>query len=288
MEWSAHDYSRQSSLQEAMAGQVLALLELAGDEQVLDVGCGDGKITAQIARRVPRGSVVGIDPSRDMVAFATRCFTPSAASNLRFEIGAAASLPRGQSFDLVVSFNALHWAPDQAEALRAIALALRPGGRAVLRLVPRGARTSLEDVIEEVRDEREWSDAFRDFRRPYTHPAPDEYRALCKSAGLRVDAVRVRDESWDFGTRASFAAFCRATLVAWTSRLGEERRDAFIAAVLDRYRSVAAAFPDEANMFRFYQMDVSVTRPRDSGTDAQRQTVGAADATETIRRSFEG
>ncbi len=44
-EWNASDYSRQSSLQEAMAGEILTLLDLGGAERILDVGCGDGKIT---------------------------------------------------------------------------------------------------------------------------------------------------------------------------------------------------------------------------------------------------
>ena len=58
-----------------MAQEVLALLDLKGSERILDVGCGEGKITAEIASRVPRGSVVGVDPSRDMIGFAKRHFT---------------------------------------------------------------------------------------------------------------------------------------------------------------------------------------------------------------------
>ena len=69
-EWDAAEYSRRSSLQEAMAQEVLAQLDLKHAERILDVGCGDGKITAEIASRVPRGSVVGVDPSGDMVGFA--------------------------------------------------------------------------------------------------------------------------------------------------------------------------------------------------------------------------
>ena len=58
-----------------MAQEVLALLDLNGSERILDVGCGEGKITAEIASRVPRGSVVGVDPSHDMIGFATKHFT---------------------------------------------------------------------------------------------------------------------------------------------------------------------------------------------------------------------
>jgi trans-aconitate 2-methyltransferase len=55
-EWDAAEYFRRSSLQEAMAEEVRALRDLEGSERILDVGCGDGKITAQVAARRGRRS----------------------------------------------------------------------------------------------------------------------------------------------------------------------------------------------------------------------------------------
>src|SRR5205823_701256 len=107
-EWDAAEYARRSSLQEAMAEEALALLHLEGSERVLDVGCGDGKITAQIAARLPRGAVTGVDSSQDMIAFALSHFAPALWPNLRFEVADARRLPFREEFDLVVSFNALH------------------------------------------------------------------------------------------------------------------------------------------------------------------------------------
>src|SRR4029078_12594213 len=92
-EWDAAEYSRRSSLQEAMAQELLALLDLEGSERILDVGCGDGKITAQIASRASKGSVVGVDPSRDMISFARSHFGPAILPNLRFQSAAARLLP---------------------------------------------------------------------------------------------------------------------------------------------------------------------------------------------------
>src|SRR5215510_2475511 len=130
-EWHASDYHRQSGLQQALAEEQLGRLTLEGGERVLDVGCGDGKVTAEIAARVPRGSVLGIDPSRDMIAFASSRFGATTQANLRFEVADARDLPYRDEFDLIVSFNALHWVPEQDAALGSMRAALGPGGRAL-------------------------------------------------------------------------------------------------------------------------------------------------------------
>lgn len=62
-EWDAAGYAHISSLQKAMAEQVLALLDLKGSERILDAGCREGKITAQIEERSPHGAVVVVDPA---------------------------------------------------------------------------------------------------------------------------------------------------------------------------------------------------------------------------------
>jgi trans-aconitate methyltransferase len=239
-----------------MAEEQLGLLTLGGAERILDVGCGDGKITAEIAARVPRGSVVGVDPSRDMVAFASSHFGPPAQANLRFEVADVRRLPYRDEFDLVVSFNALHWVPEQGMALASIHAALRLGGRALLRLVPEGQRKCLEDIIEDVRQRAQWADYFSGFQRPYVHFAPEKYQALAERCGFRVLRLRVEDKSWDFKTREAFVAFGRATFVEWTRCLPESEWQAFITDVLDVYQAVVADSPQEVNTFKFYQMEV--------------------------------
>ncbi len=258
-EWHASDYSRQSSLQKAMADEQLGKLDFRGDERILDVGCGDGKITAAIAARVPAGSVLGVDPSQQMIAFADRHYAPPAHANLNFEVADARRLPYRDEFDLVVSFNALHWVPEQAQALTSIRAAMKRAGQALLRFVPEGPRKSLEDVIEDIRRDGHWTRYFGGFRAPYAHFTPDEYRTLADECGLRVEGLHVEDKAWDFKTRDAFMAFARATFVEWTQHLPDDERDPFIANVLDRYESVAADGPTELHTFKFYQMEVRLT-----------------------------
>jgi trans-aconitate 2-methyltransferase len=185
-EWNAAAYSQRSGLQQAMAEEVLALLDLEGSERVLDIGCGDGKITAAIAARVPRGAVVGVDVSRDMITFALSHFASTLRPNLRFEVADARLLPFRNEFDRVVSFNALHWIPDQNSALRSIRSAMTPDGQALLRLVPKGERKSLENVIEETRRSARWIGYFHEFHDPYLHLTPEQYAAAAERNGLRA------------------------------------------------------------------------------------------------------
>ena len=128
-EWNPSEYARISALQAAMAEEVLSLLDLKGAERVLDIGCGNGKTTAEIAARVPQGAVVGVDASAGMVAFAAAQSDPALHPNLQFAVADARHLPYQHEFDLVVSFNALHWIPEQAQALQSIRSALKPAGR---------------------------------------------------------------------------------------------------------------------------------------------------------------
>jgi len=258
-EWNASGYNRVSALQKWLADESLTAVELAGSERVLDIGCGDGKITAEIAERLPTGSAVGIDPSERMIEFARAHFVADHA-NLTFEVGDAIRLSYRDAFDLVVSFNALHWVPDQTAALRGIRDALRPGARALLQFVSQGDRKCLEDVIEETALSPRWSSRFADYRRPYLHLPPDAYGRLAESVGLRVDRIDVALEAWDFGSRDGFAEFGTVTFVEWTRRIPDADKVAFIGDVLDRYQLVGDGSAADAAVFHFYQMRIALRR----------------------------
>jgi trans-aconitate 2-methyltransferase len=254
-EWNAAAYVKRSGLQEAMAAEVLALLHLRGNERVLDIGCGDGRVTAEIARRVPNGSVVGVDASHDMITFAQT----HAGSNLRFEVVNAANLPFHNEFDLIVSFNALHWLPDPNPPLRCVRAAMMPNAHAQLRLVPDGDRKSLETVIEETRRSPRWANYFENFTNPYLHVTPEQYAAAAERNHFRVDRLHVSDKSWDFQSRENFFAAGSVTFVEWTRRLPDSEKPAFLNDVLDRYQPIAASTPAESHTFKFYQLDITLS-----------------------------
>lgn len=258
-EWDAAAYREVSALQAWLADKSLAALTLRGDERVLDVGCGDGRISAAIAARLPRGSVLGVDASQHMVDFAAAAFPPAAHANLRFAVADAAALAHPEAFDLAVSFNALHWVRDLAAPLRGLHTALVPGGRAALRFVPAGPRRSLEDVIEDTCTAPAWRAWFTSHQTPFIHPAAADYAALAQATGFTVRRADVVREVWDFGSRQAFANFADATFVTWTQHLPAERRAEFIADVLDRYAAVQPP-PPSPHAFVFDQLEIELDK----------------------------
>ena len=255
-EWNAAAYSRLAALQRWVADEHLRSLTLAGDERVLDVGCGDGTITARIADRVARGSVLGVDPSTRMIAFAhEHCRRP----NLDFAIGDAARLGFAEAFDLVVSFNALHWVLDPRAALTSIRAALRPGGRTFLEFVPAAERRSLERVIEATRSTPRWAPYFAGYRAPYLHLSPEDYAGLARDSGLEIERIATERKEWDFGSREAFVDWARVTFVEWTRMIPDGERDQFITDVLDAYAEVGRDVGP--HVFVFYQMEVELRRP---------------------------
>ncbi|WP_124710840.1 class I SAM-dependent methyltransferase [Gordonia insulae] len=252
-DWDGTRYGVVSDLQRTMAAESLALLRLDGTEQVLDVGCGDGYVTAQIADQLPHGAIVGIDPSPRMIEAARQRATAAT-----FEIGDVVTLDVTDAVDVVTSFNALHWVHDQATAYRNIASALRPGGRALVVFVCEGPRRSVEQVAMDVTRDDRWADAFGDFAAPFVHPDPDTFDTLVVDAGFEIAERTVVDKTWDFGSRDAFAQWCTVGFGDWTGHLPDAAAHDFVEAVVDRYTEIVG----RVGVFAFYQLRAELTRPR--------------------------
>lgn len=252
-QWDPDSYRPVNTLQQLVAERALADLVLEGDERVLDVGCGDGKVTAMIAARLTTGTVVGVDPSAKMIDAARQLLPDTSRST--FMVGTAAALTFHPSFDVVTSFNALHWEIRWLEALQRIRSALRPNGRALLVFVCDGERPSLEDVVMQACRWSRWKAAFNDFAAPFVHVDPDAYAAAAGSVGFAVDRLVVDNLEWDFGTRAAFADWCTAGLVAWTGRLASDDRADFVDDVISAYAEVSGS----DSRFRFLQCRIRLS-----------------------------
>jgi len=124
-EFDGKKYEQASAHQKEWGTKLITELDLLGTERVLDLGCGDGAVSARIAELVPNGEVVGIDASRGMVEAARA----KGRKNLRFLLMDINELNYSDEFDVVFSNATLHWIKDHKHLLRNVGRALRQGGR---------------------------------------------------------------------------------------------------------------------------------------------------------------
>ncbi len=94
-EFDGKKYEKASAHQTSWGKRMVELLPLKGAERILDIGCGDGRVTQQLASRVPDGEVLGVDASRGMVTAAKEY----ESNNLRFEVMQATELDFREKFD---------------------------------------------------------------------------------------------------------------------------------------------------------------------------------------------
>jgi trans-aconitate methyltransferase len=242
--WNAADYAANSAVQHAWARELIAKLDLRGDEYVLDVGCGDGKITAEIARAVPRGSATGIDASPQMIGFAQKTFPVKKCQNLEFHVMDARKIKFSRQFDLIFSNAALHWVDDHQAILRGMASVLKPGGRLI---VSCGGKGNAQDVFVALRPElrlKRWRDFFRRMPKPYFFYSPADYEKWLPKSGFTINTLTLAPKDATYAGADGFAAWVRTTWLPYVQRVPENLREEFIAAVTTRY--VAKHPPDDA------------------------------------------
>ncbi|MFH1571824.1 MAG: methyltransferase domain-containing protein, partial [Gemmatimonadota bacterium] len=233
--WNADEYARSSAIQQQWAEELLDKLRLSPREQVLDLGCGDGKVTAALAAQVPDGRVVGLDSSPEMVEYARRHFPSDRHPNLQFALGDARALAFGAEFDVVFSNAALHWVVDHGPVVEGIARALRPGGRLLLQMGGRGNAAGVVAVVEQLLAEPPWSTHFAGFAFPYGFHGPREYAAWLASAGLEARRLELIPKDMVHAGRPQLAGWIRTTWLPYLDRVPDVRRGDFAEALLERY-----------------------------------------------------
>ncbi|HYR45160.1 MAG TPA: class I SAM-dependent methyltransferase, partial [Terriglobia bacterium] len=127
-EWDAAEYHRLSVPQFQWGQRVLIELKLRGDECVLDAGCGTGKLTRLLLQNLPRGRVVGLDLSRNMVRHARRGLRREFGDRAQFVAADLLALPFCEVFDGIFSTASFHWVLDHDALFRNLFAALRSGG----------------------------------------------------------------------------------------------------------------------------------------------------------------
>jgi len=153
-DWDAATYDRVSDPQARWGATVLDRLPLAGDEIVLDAGCGSGRVTQLLAERLPRGRVIALDASPSMVEEARRRLAPfgDRIAYVVADLGRPLPLDDLAPVDAILSTATFHWVLDHDALFRNLAAVLRPGGRLVAQCGGAGNIASVLAVLATIGD----------------------------------------------------------------------------------------------------------------------------------------
>jgi trans-aconitate methyltransferase len=182
--WDAGHYNQSFSFIWTHGAGVLELLDPKPDERILDLGCGTGHLTAQIAET--GATVIGIDHSAEMID-AARAAYPA----IEFHRADATGFSFDQPFDAVFSNAVLHWVRPPADAIKRIHDALKPGGRLVAEFGGHGNVKQVVDALVTELERHGYADAAP--RNPWYFPGIAEYTTLLEQHALETTCARLYD-----------------------------------------------------------------------------------------------
>lgn len=156
-EFLALQYFHHSELQRQWAWHLLGRYQFKGNEQILDFGCGDGKITTEVAHIIPQGHILGVDLSPSMITLANRCFPPAYYPNATFKQTADVDFcddHTEKQYDLIFSFCVFHVVPNPILVLNNLRNRLTDDGRLLL-VIPAGNNPALFQAATEIFDKHQ-------------------------------------------------------------------------------------------------------------------------------------
>lgn len=227
-QWNAQDYARHAQAQQQWASELIDKIDFHQEMHILDIGCGNGKITHKLAEKVPNGSVLGIDADQSMIALATKTWH---ASNLHFSQMPAENVSVPYAFDFVFSNATLHWIKDHNAVLRGVAEILKPGGKFLFQMGGKGNVKTVMKAVHVVIG-RKYGKAFEGFQFPYNFASPADFVESAKGTGIQITRAELIPKTMR-KTKDEFCGWFRTTWFPVISVLPNEWHSNFINEVAD-------------------------------------------------------
>ncbi len=210
MRWDAEKYDSVKAPQIDVGRELIAMACVKADDSILDIGCGTGKLTLELARMASKGSVTGIDPSIEMLDKARK--VSAGTGNMSLIQVAAQTMDFTERFDLAFSNSALQWVKEQQKVLKLVCQSLKQGGRIAFQLPTKDFCREFFDYSENAIASLGFEQFFLNWEPPWFLPTKEKYEVLLKDAGFNDIRVFYRDYRIIFG--------CVSEILGWWSSAG--------------------------------------------------------------------
>jgi len=257
-EWDAAIYHRVSMPQVTWGGKVLERLVLSGDETVVDAGCGTGRLTADLLERLPRGRVIAVDQSTNMLSQAADYLVPRFGNRVTFLHADVQDLELPEPVDAIFSTATFHWVLDHPRLFRALFACLKPGGRLVAQCGGGPNIARLRHRAESLLESPDFRAKAVGWTNPWEFATPDETADRLAAAGFTDIETSLEPAATTFPDASVFGEFVASVVLrAHLDALPEPTdRLAFIAKM-----TTLAAGDDPPFTLDYWRLNLAATRP---------------------------
>lgn len=234
--WDPSKYNTNSKGQAIWAKELIDKIGIQGYESILDIGCGDGKITEDLAQ-ITSGEVIGIDFDQNMINFAKEIykkptFIQMDAQNINFE----------NRFDIVFSNAALHWVQDHKAVVNGIYKALKSNGKAILQM---GGEGNAKDVFEALNKiTPNYAKYLQGYKPPYHFCSDTYYNNLLHQAGFSKYNAKLIQKDMIHDNVTAFRGWLETTWFPFIDRIPKSLKETFLKEWIDAYLYY---FPQDEN-----------------------------------------
>jgi trans-aconitate methyltransferase len=257
-EWNSAEYHRLSQPQVSWGKKVLARLDLRGDELLLDAGCGTGRLTAELLQALPRGRVVALDMSQNMLRSARQYLQAQFGKQTWAVAADLQNLPFQAAFDGIVSTAAFHWVLDHDRLFRSLNDALRSGGWLQAQCGGGANIARLRERMKALAAAPHFAPFLADFPEPWLFRNAEDAAASLRRAGFVDVQTSLEAAPTMLEDRTRFTEFVRTVIVrAHLERLPDAGlREQYVARLADQ-----AASDDPPFLLDYWRLNLSARKP---------------------------
>ncbi|WP_342146988.1 class I SAM-dependent methyltransferase [Rickettsiella endosymbiont of Aleochara curtula] len=234
--WDPSEYEKNSDFQYGSAISILKDLPIKSNQKILDIGCGPGRITAALSKRIINGKLTGIDVSGKMIRYARKQY--GSIENLNFIEMDAQALQFGRYglkkiyYDWVISFWTLSWIKQHEKVISGITKCLAEKGNIFL-LIPLN-NPCIENTFLELRKEKIWRNYFINYQAPKNDFSPKLHIDLVEKYGFTETSYAYKKITKEFPDRESLINFARPWL-PYLDPVPDVVRDCFLKTFITSY-----------------------------------------------------
>lgn len=183
-QWNGSEYAKNSLFQNILSTRLIDGIQFNGDETILDVGCGNGKITSLISSKIPHGTIYAVDPSESMLEEARRSCS---SDKIHFQKASAEDFSLNEQFDHIFASYVMHWIKDQKKALLNFNKHLKRHGQ--IHLIAVGTWEGLPYLKALQKTLSSFDSDFKNFQLPMHFLDVAAYKKLLLETGFRPDDI---------------------------------------------------------------------------------------------------